>query len=146
MAEIHPTAIVEDGAELGAGVQVGPYACVGSKVRLGDNVQVMAHAFVDGLTEIGAGCRIFPFAAVGTAPQDMKYQGEETRLTVGPETIVREHVTLHPGTAGGGGITRIGSRCLLMVGCHIAMWKSRTSRLSAASRRCISFAGSAGMP
>jgi len=120
MSGIHPTAIVADGAQLGADVAIGPYCVVGPKVRLGDRVALVSHVCVDGITEIGAGTRIFPFAVIGHPPQDMKYRGEETRLEVGANNVIREHVTMHPGTTGGGGVTRIGDNCLFMISAHVA--------------------------
>jgi len=120
MAEIHPTAIVDKKAKLGAGVRIGPYCTVGPDVVLGDNVELVSHVVTAGNTEIGANTRIFPFATVGLPPQDLKYKGEPTRLTVGRDVIIREHATLHPGTAEGGGLTAVGDGCLLMVACHVA--------------------------
>jgi UDP-N-acetylglucosamine acyltransferase len=120
MAEIHPTAIVERGAELGAGVRIGPYCLVGPKVRLGDGVELVGHVVVAGDTSIGAGTRVFPFASLGHPPQDLKYRGEETRLEIGERNTIREHVTMNPGTAGGGGVTRVGSGGLFMIGTHVA--------------------------
>ena len=120
MAGIHPTAIVADGAQLGADVTIGPYCVVGPKVRLGDGVALVSHVCIDGITDVGAGTRIFPFAVIGHPPQDMKYRGEETRLEIGANNVIREHVTMHPGTTGGGGVTRIGNNCLFMISAHVA--------------------------
>ena len=120
MAEIHPTAIVESGAELGEGVVIGPYAIVGSDVTLGDNVCLKSHVVVAGLTRIGAGTEIYPFASIGHQPQDLKYRGEPTTLEIGENNIIREHVTMNPGTAGGVSLTSVGSNCLFMVGSHVA--------------------------
>lgn len=120
MTEIHPTAIVHEGATIGAGCTIGPYSVVGPRVALGAGCRLHSHAVVDGITALGEGCEVFPFAAVGTAPQDLKYAGEESRLTIGPRCKIREHATLHPGTAGGGMETRVGAECLLMVGSHVA--------------------------
>ncbi len=120
MAAIHSTAIVAEGAQLGSGVTIGPYCVIGPKVRLGDGVSLVSHVCVDGITEVGAGTRVFPFAVIGHPPQDMKYQGEETRLEIGANNVIREHVTMHPGTTGGGGVTRIGNNCLFMISAHVA--------------------------
>ena len=120
MSRIHPTAIVDPKARLGENVAIGPFCTVGGDVSLGDNVELVSHVVVAGHTEVGANTRIFPFATVGLPPQDLKYKGEPTRLTVGRDVIIREHATLHPGTAGGGGLTVVGDGCLLMVGCHVA--------------------------
>ncbi|MEO8757725.1 MAG: acyl-ACP--UDP-N-acetylglucosamine O-acyltransferase [Devosia sp.] len=116
---IHPSAIVEDGATLGEGVQVGPFCIVGKDAKLGDGVQLISHAVVTGLTTIGARSTIFPFASIGHRPQDLKYAGEPSTLEIGSDTTIREHVTINPGTAGGGMITKIGDHCLIMIGVHI---------------------------
>lgn len=117
---IHPTAIVEPGAKLGTGVRIGPYCIVGANVELGVGVELISHVVVAGHTSIGARSRIFPFAALGQPPQDLKYKGEPTRLVIGEDNIVREHATLHPGTATGGSVTEVGNKCLIMVGAHVA--------------------------
>lgn len=116
---IHPTAIVEPGAVLGAGVRIGPYCVVGPQVELGDGVELISHVAVAGQTRIGARTRVWPFASVGHQPQDLKYRGEATRLEIGADCMLREHSTFNPGTAGGGGVTRIGDRCLFMMSTHI---------------------------
>lgn len=120
MAQIHPTAIVEAGARLGANVRIGPYCIVGAEVELGDDVELISHVVVAGRTSMGARSRVFPFAAVGLQPQDLKYKGEPSRLEIGTDNIIREHATLHPGTAGGGLLTKVGDHCLLMVATHVA--------------------------
>ena len=120
MPAIHPTAIIEAGAEIADGVAVGPYCIVGSGVRLLDGVRLHPHAVVGGTTTIGAGTEIYPFASIGLPPQDRKYRGEESRLEIGRNCRIREHATVNPGTAGGGLLTRIGDDCLLMVGAHVA--------------------------
>lgn len=119
-ASVHATAIVADGAELGDGVEIGPYAVVGTHVRLGAGTTVGAHAVVDGHTTLGENNRVFPHAAVGFVPQDLKYRGEPTRLELGDENVVREFATLHIGTEGGGGVTRLGSKNLVMAYSHVA--------------------------
>lgn len=118
-ARIHPSAIIEAGAVIGAGASVGPFALIGPEVTLAEGVEVKSHAVVTGWTEIGANSVIFPFACVGEVPQDLKFRGERTRLIVGARCRIREGATLNTGTAGGGGITRIGDDCLLMTGAHI---------------------------
>lgn len=117
---IHPTAIIENGARIGQGVSVGPYCIVGSNVVLEDNVILKAHICVDGHTAVGEGTTIYPFASIGTAPQDLKYSGEHSRLVIGKNCTIREHVTMNPGTEGGGMKTSVGDNCLLMVGVHVA--------------------------
>ncbi len=118
--QIHPSAVVEPGAEIGPGCRIGPFALIGPKVRLAAGVEVKSHGIVTGATEIGEGSVVFPFAVLGEVPQDLKFKGEETRLIIGARNRIREHVTVNTGTAGGGGVTRIGDDCLLMAGSHVA--------------------------
>lgn len=120
MVKIHPSAIVDPRAKLGIDVSIGPFCTIGPDVSLGDGVELVSHVVVAGHTEIGANTRIFPFAAVGLSPQDRKYAGEPSRLVVGRDSVIREHATLHPGTAGGGLLTEVGEGALLMIGCHVA--------------------------
>jgi UDP-N-acetylglucosamine acyltransferase len=120
MARVHPTAIVEDGAVLGAETVVGPYCLVGPNVTLGDGVELVGHVCVAGRTVIGEGTKIYPFASIGHPPQDLKYHGEESRVEIGSHTTIREQVTINPGTEGGGMLTSVGDHCLLMVGAHVA--------------------------
>jgi UDP-N-acetylglucosamine acyltransferase len=120
MPEIHATAIVERGAQLGAGVKIGPFCHVGPQVELGERVELLSHVVVAGRTSIGDGTRIFPFASIGHQPQDLKYQGEASRLVIGRDTVIREHVTMNPGTQGGGMLTSVGDGGLFMVGVHVA--------------------------
>ncbi|SDO70446.1 acyl-[acyl-carrier-protein]--UDP-N-acetylglucosamine O-acyltransferase [Lutimaribacter pacificus] len=117
---IHPSAIIEDGAELGADVRVGPFCHVGPEVRLGDRVELKSHVVVTGATTIGPETVVFPFAVIGEIPQDLKFRGERTRLEIGARNRIREHATMNTGTEGGGGVTRIGDDGLFMAGCHIA--------------------------
>jgi len=120
MTEIHPTAIVDPRAELADDVVIGPFCVVGPRVELGAGVVLDAHVVVTGRTRVGDGCRVFSFACLGHRPQDMKWKGEETELEIGQGNQIREHVTMHPGTSGGGGITRVGSRGLFMAAIHVA--------------------------
>jgi len=117
---IHPSAIVEPGAALGEGVRIGPFCHVGPQVRLGDGVELKSHVVVTGDTEIGAETVVFPFACIGEIPQDLKFQGERTRLVIGARNRIREYVTMNPGTAGGGGLTQIGDDGLFMACSHVA--------------------------
>jgi UDP-N-acetylglucosamine acyltransferase len=117
---IHPTAVVDKRAELDSTVEVGPYAVIGSKVKIGARTRVGAHAVIEGDTTIGKNNVIFQFAAIGAIPQDMKYAGEPTRLVIGDSNQIREFATVHIGTAGGGGVTRVANHCLLMANSHIA--------------------------
>ena len=120
MASIHPTAVVEPGARLAETVRVGPYCVVGGEVELQAGVELVSHVAVAGRTVVGAETRIFPFASIGHQPQDLKYRGEKSRLEIGRGNVVREHVTMNPGTSGGGMLTRVGDGCLFMVGAHVA--------------------------
>jgi UDP-N-acetylglucosamine acyltransferase len=120
MASIHETAVVDSGAKLGADVSIGPYCVIGPDVTLEVGVDLKAHVVVDGITEIGGGTRIFPFSSIGLPPQDLKYAGEKSRLIIGRNNVIREHVTMNPGTEGGGMETRIGDNGLFMIGVHIA--------------------------
>lgn len=120
MSEIHPTAQVDPRAELADDVQIGAYSVVGPGVCLGAGVRLESHVVVTGRTTLGDNCRVFPFACLGHQPQDLKYRGEETELVIGRNSQIREHVTMHPGTANGGGVTRIGSDGLFMAAIHVA--------------------------
>lgn len=120
MTEIHPTAVVEPGARIGNNVAIGPYSVVGPEVELADGVTLLSHVVVGGRTVVGSNTKIFPFASIGHQPQDLKFRGEASRLEIGCNNIIREHVTMNPGTEGGGMVTRIGNNCLFMVGCHVA--------------------------
>jgi len=119
-AEIDPTAIVDPGAQIGQGTIIGPHAVVGPNVRIGANCRVGASSVVEGWTDIGDDCEISPFASIGQIPQDLKFRGEETRLTIGRRNIFREFVTIHRGTQGGGGVTTIGDRNVFMAYVHVA--------------------------
>ena len=118
-AQVHPTAIVDDAAELGEGVVVGPYSIVGPNVSIGARTVLGSHVVVERDTEIGEACRISHGAVLGTDPQDLKYAGEETRLVVGDRTVIREYATLNRGTSALG-YTRVGSDCMLMSYVHVA--------------------------
>ena len=120
MAHVHPTAIVHPGARLHESVEVGPYSIIGPNVKIGAGTTVGPHAVVDGDTTLGERNRVFHFASVGAIPQDLKYAGEPTRLVLGDDNQVREFATLHIGTAGGGGLTRIGNKNLFMAYSHVA--------------------------
>ena len=120
MARIHPTAIVAPSARLADDVVIGPYCVIGEHVVLGKGVSLKAHVVIDGRTTVGEGTRIFPFASIGHETQDLKYKGEPSALEIGRNNTIREHVTMNPGTEGGGMVTRIGDDCLFMVGAHVA--------------------------
>ncbi|WP_121631853.1 acyl-ACP--UDP-N-acetylglucosamine O-acyltransferase [Tropicibacter alexandrii] len=117
---IHPHAVIEDGAQIGADVTVGPFCHVGPDVVLQDGVTLQSHVVVQGQTEIGEGTLVHPFAVLGGIPQDLKFKGEQSRLIIGKRNRIREHVTMNTGTEGGGGVTRVGDDGLFMAGCHVA--------------------------
>lgn len=119
MSQIHPTAIIETGAQVGKNVTVGPYAIVGKNCVLEDGVTIMGHAYVDGYTTIGMGTTVFPSAVIGTKPQDLKYKGEKTFVRIGKNCQIRECVTINS-SCNEGSEVKIGDNCLLMAYCHIA--------------------------
>jgi UDP-N-acetylglucosamine acyltransferase len=118
-ARIHSSAIVEDGAKIGDGVEIGPFCHIGPQVELGDGVQLKSHVVIAGRTSIGARTRIFPFASLGHEPQDLKYRGEDSSLTIGADCLIREGVTMNPGTAGGRLATTVGDRCAFLANSHV---------------------------
>ncbi len=117
---IHSTAIVSSKAEIDSGVEVGPYSIIGDEVKIASGTVIGPHVVIKGPTSIGENCRIFQFASIGEDPQDLKYQGERTQLTIGDHNTIREFTTINRGTAGGGGLSSIGSHNLIMAYCHIA--------------------------
>ncbi len=120
MMNIHPTAIVEPGVQLDEGAQVGPYTVIKSDVKIGKNTVIGPHVVIDSHTDIGANCRIFQFSSIGAAPQDLKYRGEETRVIIGDNNVIREFVTINRSTTADIGVTKIGNNNLLMAYCHVA--------------------------
>ena len=117
--KVHPTAIVEDGAELAQDVEIGPFCVVGPQVKLAPGVKLISHVVVVGRTSIGARTSLFPFASIGHQPQDLKYKGEPSTLTVGTDCTIREGVTMNPGTAGGGMQTVVGDHCAFLANSHV---------------------------
>jgi UDP-N-acetylglucosamine acyltransferase len=120
MTFIHPTAIVSEDAVIGRDCSIGPFSTIGPRVELGDRVKIESHTVIDGITKIGEDTVIFPFVSIGLAPQDLKYGGEETETQIGAGNHIREFVTIHRGTAGGGGLTKIGDENLFMAQAHVA--------------------------
>jgi len=120
MTKIHEKALVDARAELAADVEIGAYCVIGPKVKIGKGTRLKSHVVVEGNTTLGEGNVIFQFASVGSVPQDLKYRGEDSQLIIGDRNTIREFVSLNPGTAGGGMITRVGNHNLLMMYCHIA--------------------------
>ena len=117
---IHKTAIINNKAKISKSAEIGPYAVIGPNVVIEANVKIHSHVNINGNTIIGKNNQIYPFASIGNDPQDLKYNGEETKLIIGENNKIREYVTINPGTVGGGGITSIGNNCLLMISSHIA--------------------------
>ena len=117
---IHKTAIIDNKAKVPSSVKIGPYSVIGPNVEIGEDVTIHSHVNISGNTKIGKGNKIYPFASIGNDPQDLKYNGEQTKLIIGDNNKIREYVTINPGTAGGVGETRIGNNCLLMISSHIA--------------------------
>ena len=120
MTKIHPTAVVDNAATFARDVEIGPYCVIGPNVVLGEGVRVLSHAVIDGHTSIGEHTVIHPFASLGLSPQHLSYKGEPTRLVIGHHNVIREHVTMHVGTAQGAMETRVGNHSFFMAGCHVA--------------------------
>ena len=117
---IHNSSIIDKKAKIGKKVKIGPFSYIGPKVHISDGVELISNVHIEGNTKIGKGTKIFPFACIGTPPQDMKYKGETNSLEIGENNVIREYVTINPGTKGGGEKTVIGNNCLLMISSHIA--------------------------
>jgi len=117
---IHSKAIVEPGAKISNGVSIGPFCYIGSEVKIDKDCKIHSNVVINGDVKIGEETEIFPFSSIGSIPQDLKYKGEKTNIIIGKKCKIREYVTINTGTSGGGGITKIGDNCLLMVGTHIA--------------------------
>ena len=117
---IHKTCIIDKKAKISNNVQIGPYSVIGPNVEIDENVEIHSHVNVSGNTKIGSATKIYPFASIGTDPQDLKFKGEKSNLIIGKNNTIREYVTINPGTKSGGGLTKIGDNCLLMISSHIA--------------------------
>ena len=117
---IHNSSVIDKQAKIGKNVTIGPFCYVGPNVLISDNVELISNVHIEGNTKLGQGTKIFPFASIGTRPQDLKYKGESNSLEIGVNNVIREYVTVNPGTEGGGGKTVIGNNCLLMISSHIA--------------------------
>ena len=117
---IHSSSIISKKAKIGSNVKIGPFCNIGDFVQLEDEVELISNVFIEGNTRIGKGTKVFPFASIGTSPQDLKYKNETNSLVIGERNIIREYVTMNPGTAGGVGQTTIGNDCLFMISSHIA--------------------------
>ena len=117
---IHKSSVIDPKAKIGKNVKIGPFCYVGPNVLLDENVELISNVHIEGKTKIGIGTKIFPFASLGTQPQDLKYKGEKNSLDIGKNNLIREYVTINPGTEGGGSKTFIGNNCLFMISSHIA--------------------------
>ena len=117
---IHNSSVIDKKAKISKNVKIGPFCYVGPNVELQENVELVSNVHIEGTTYVGNGTKIFPFASIGTQPQDLKYKNEKNSLTIGENNIIREYVTINPGTEGGGTKTLIGDNCLFMISSHIA--------------------------
>jgi UDP-N-acetylglucosamine acyltransferase len=117
---IHQSSIIDPKAKISENVKIGPFCYIGPDVQLGENVELISNVHIEGKTKIGNGTRIFPFASIGTQPQDLKYNNQKNSTTIGDNNIIREYVTINPGTEGGGSQTIIGNNCLFMISSHVA--------------------------
>ncbi len=117
---IHKTAIIDPKAKISKHVKIGPYSIIGPDVEIGEGTVVQSHVNITGITKIGSNNIIYPFASIGNDPQDLKFNGEKTKLEIGNNNRIREYVTINPGTDGGGGLTKVGNNCLFMVSAHVA--------------------------
>lgn len=117
---IHKTAIIDKKAEIASNVIIGPFSIIGPNVKIHENVEIKSNVSILGNTIIGKNNKIYPFASIGSDPQDLKYNGEKTSLFIGESNIIREYVTINPGTLNGGGVTKIGNKCLFMISSHVA--------------------------
>ena len=117
---IHKSNVIDPKAKIGKNVKIGPYCFIGPEVQLGDDVELLSNVHIEGNTKVGRGTKIYPFATIGTAPQDLKYHGESNSLEIGENNVIREYVTINPGTEGGGSKTTVGNNCLLMISSHVA--------------------------
>jgi len=117
---IHSSSVINKKAKISNSVKIGPFCCIGPNVELSDGVELVSNVHIEGNTTIGSNTKIFPFASIGTQPQDLKFKNEKNSLTIGTNNIIREYVTINPGTEGGGSRTIIGSNCLFMISSHIA--------------------------
>tara|TARA_B100000029_G_scaffold131739_1_gene125543 strand:- start:602 stop:1387 length:786 start_codon:yes stop_codon:yes gene_type:complete len=117
---IDQNSVIHKNAKISKSAEIGPYTVIGPKVEIGNDVKIHSHVNISGKTKIGDGTVIFPFASIGNEPQDLKFKGENTKLEIGKNNKIREYVTIHPGTEGGGGLTKIGDNCLFMISSHVA--------------------------
>ena len=117
---IHKSNVIDPKAKIGKNVKIGPYCFIGPEVQLGDDVELLSNVHIEGNTKVGRRTKIYPFASIGTAPQDLKYHGESNSLEIGENNVIREYVTINPGTVGGGSKTTVGNNCLLMISSHVA--------------------------
>ena len=117
---IHKTSVIDKNSKIGKNVKIGPFCYVGPEVEICDEVELISNAHIEGNTKIGKGTKIFPFASIGTQPQDLKFNNEKNSLSIGENNLIREYVTINPGTAGGGSKTIVGNNCLFMISSHIA--------------------------
>ena len=118
---IHKSSVIDSKAKIEKNVKIGPFCYIGPKVHLKEGVELISNVHIEGNTKIGVGTKVYPFASIGTAPQDLKYKGENNSLDIGEGNIIREYVTINPGTLGGGSKTVVGNNCLFMISSHICL-------------------------
>ena len=117
---IHKSSVVDPKAKISNNVKIGPFCYIGPNVELNENVELVSNVHIEGYTKIGKATKVFPFASIGTQPQDLKFKGEKNSLDIGENNLIREYVTINPGTEGGGSETKIGNNCLFMISSHVA--------------------------
>ena len=120
MTKIHHTSIIDTSADIADTVIIGPYCIIGANVKISEDTELKSNVIINGHTSIGKGCEVYPFSVLGNPPQDLKFGGEKSELIIGDYNIIREHVTMNPGTSGGGLVTQVGNNCLIMIGVHVA--------------------------
>ena len=120
MTKIHHTSIIDTSADIADTVIIGPYCIIGANVKISEDTELKSNVIINGHTSIGKGCEVYPFSVLGNPPQDLKFGGEKSELIIGDYNIIREHVTMNPGTSGGGLVTQVGNNCLIMIGAHVA--------------------------
>ena len=120
MTKIHHTSIIDTSADIADSVIIGPYCIIGANVKISEDTELKSNVIINGHTSIGKGCEVYPFSVLGNPPQDLKFGGEKSELIIGDNNIIREHVTMNPGTSGGGLVTQVGNNCLIMIGAHVA--------------------------
>ena len=134
---IHNSSVIDKKAKISKNVKIGPFCYIGPNVKLADNVELVSNVHIEGNTSVGSNTKIFPFASIGTQPQDLKFKNEKSYLIIGNNNIIREYVTINPGTEGGGSQTTIGDNCLFMISSHVAHDCKIGNNVIIANNKCI---------